>query len=55
MYQNSAILAKNCVRIETPTQEPHLPDLSWRIVPSQDLKKLNSTWNWEIYVILSYN
>ena len=31
MHQNSAILAKNWVRIETPTQAPHLTDLSWRI------------------------
>ena len=29
MHQNSAILAKNWVNIETPTQAPHLPDLSW--------------------------
>ena len=29
MHQNSAILVKILVKIETPTQAPHLPNLSW--------------------------
>ena len=45
MHQNSAILAKNWVRIETPTQAPHLPDLSWRIAITRPQKKCKELGN----------
>ena len=53
MHQNSAILAKNWFKIETPTQAPHLPDLSWPTAITRSQKLCEELGN--LRLVLTYN